>query len=72
MPRKIYKDFGSDIISFLKKVGNNDYIIQSRKIKALYKDEKGDLYIRNYKSTGKRYIRVKHSKNKKVGLYVVI
>ena len=69
MPRKIYKEIGPDIISFVKKVGNY-YKVQSREIRVLYRDEKGDLYIRTYKS-GKQFVRVKHSKNKKVGLYVV-
>ena len=71
MPRKIYKEIGPDIISFLKKTGNNYYKVQSRQIRVLYRDEKGDLYIRTYKSS-KPFVKVKHSKNKKVGLYVVI
>ena len=69
MPSKIYKKFGTDIISFLKKEGNN-YKLLSREIRMLYRDDDWNLYIRNYK-TGKRFIRVKYSKNKKIGLYVV-
>jgi len=69
MPKKFYKHFGTDVITFLKKVGSN-YKVQSKEIRALYRDEKGNLYIRTYKS-GKQFVRVKHSKNKKIGLYVV-
>lgn len=70
MPRKTYKKAGNDVISFMKKVGSN-YELKSREIRTLYRDEKGDLYIRNYGNTRKPYSRVRYSKNKKVGLYVV-
>ena len=71
MPRKFYKHFGTDVITFAKREGNR-YKVISKEIRALYRDEQWNLYIRNYKSTGKRYLKVKRSKNKKIGLFVVI
>lgn len=66
MPKNVYKRAGNEVISIMKRVGNN-YELQSREIRMLYRDEKGDLYIRN----SNRYIKLRYSKNKKVGLYVV-
>lgn len=71
MPRKVYKNAGNDVISFMKRKGNN-LELQRKEIRTLYRDEKGDLYIRQYGKARSPYKRVRYSKNRKVGLYVVI